>query len=87
MYTLHSPWAPPLTNSAPVKSTPVTSKGKDYCTWAFTSGGGSGAVYGRLASFLQTTHFLSTALHVAPNTFNRAQLVSLNGVAPCGYAR
>ena len=45
MYTLFSlPLL--LTYRAPVKSTPVTSKGRDGCTRAFTSGGGSGALYG-----------------------------------------
>ena len=60
MYTLHSP--SPLTYKASVKSTPVTSKGKDCSTRAFTSGGGSGAVYGRPANFLQVTHLLNRAL-------------------------
>jgi len=44
MYTLFSlPLL--LTYSALVESTTVTSKGKDGCTRAFMSGGGSGALY------------------------------------------
>jgi len=39
-----------------------STNGMDCCTRAFTSGGGSGAVCGCPASFLQVTHFLSNAL-------------------------
>jgi len=46
----------PLTNNAPVKSTPVTSKGMDCCMRAFTSGGGSSAV--RISCQLPTGYTL-----------------------------
>ena len=55
IYTLVSshPW---WTYRAPVKSTPVTEKGRMSCILTLGSGAGSGATYGLPEYFLQTTH-------------------------------